>query len=172
MATTTATTSPPCTKTPNVAGAIFRFTTANISLTYTCYSYGFTANDSSSTVTFILTGDSGPAQHYWLIDDVAVNDTTNNTNVLTNGNFDQGTFNGWAQFCATNANCGNGFYGQLTSSPCRSAPYCYMDKCNNGRYYDYLLQSFDTVTGNYYVLSFYIRAYANGGSQLAYVMLS
>ncbi|CAM2721722.1 unnamed protein product [Rotaria socialis] len=170
--TTTATTSPPCTKTPNVAGAIFSFSTASIPLTYTRYSYGFTASDSSSTVTFILTGDSGPGQHYWLIDDVSVNDTRNNTDLLTNGDFDDGTFNGWTQFCATDANCGNGLYGQLTTSPCRSAPKCYMDKCNNGRYYDYLLQSFQTVTGNYYILSFYIRAFANGGSHLAYVMLS
>ncbi|CAM4893490.1 unnamed protein product [Rotaria socialis] len=166
------TTSPPCTKTPNVAGAIFSFSTASIPLTYTRYSYGFTASDSSSTVTFILTGDSGPGQHYWLIDDVSVNDTRNNTDLLTNGDFDDGTFNGWTQFCATDANCGNGLYGQLTTSPCRSAPKCYMDKCNNGRYYDYLLQSFQTVTGNYYILSFYIRAFANGGSHLAYVMLS
>ncbi|CAF5014807.1 unnamed protein product, partial [Rotaria socialis] len=166
----TATTSPPCTKTPNVAGAIFRFTTANISLTYTRYSYGFTASDSSSTVTFTITGDSGGGKHYWLIDDASVNDTTNNTNVLTNGNFDEGTFNGWTQFCATDANCGNDFYGQLTNSSCRSAPGCYMDRCNNGGFYDYLLQSFETVSGNYYILSFYIRAFANGGSHLAYVM--
>ncbi|CAF1943733.1 unnamed protein product [Rotaria magnacalcarata] len=170
--TTTATTSPPCTKTPDTTGAIFNFATATIALTYTRYSYPFTASDSSSTVTFILTGDSGPAMHYWLIDDVSVNDTATNTNILVNGNFDLGSFIGWTQFCATNTNCGTGNYGQLTSSPCRSAAYCYMDKCNNGGYYDYLLQSFGTVTGNYYILSFYIRAYANGGPHLAFVMLS
>ncbi|CAF4049426.1 unnamed protein product [Rotaria magnacalcarata] len=170
--TTTTTTSPPCTKTPDTTGAIFSFATANIALTYTRYSYPFTASDSSSTVTFILTGDSGPGMHYWLIDDVSVNDTATNTNILVNGNFDLGSFIGWTQFCATNTNCGTGNYGRLTSSPCRSAAYCYMDKCNSGGYYDYLLQSFGTVTGNYYILSFYIRAYANGGPHLAFVMLS
>ncbi|CAF3929744.1 unnamed protein product [Rotaria magnacalcarata] len=169
---TTTTTSPPCTTTPDTTGAIFSFATATIALTYTRYSYGFTASDSSSTVTFILTGDSGPAMHYWLIDDVSVNDTATNTNILVNGNCDQGSFIGWTQFCATNTNCGTGDYGRLTSSPCRSAAYCYMDKCNNGGYYDYLLQSFNTVTGNYYILSFYIRAYVNGGPHLTFVMLS
>ncbi|CAF2103255.1 unnamed protein product, partial [Rotaria magnacalcarata] len=170
--TTTTTTSPTCGKNPDTTGAIFSFATANIALTYTRYSYPFTASDSSSTVTFILTGDDGAKMHYWLLDDVSVNDTATNTNILVNGNFDQGTLNGWTQFCATDANCGNGDYGQLTTSPCRSAAYCYMDKCDNGGYYDYLLQSFDTVTGNYYILSFYIRAYANGGPHLAFVMLS
>ncbi|CAF5187224.1 unnamed protein product, partial [Rotaria magnacalcarata] len=44
---TTTTTSPPCTTTPDTTGAIFSFATATIALTYTRYSYGFTASDSS-----------------------------------------------------------------------------------------------------------------------------
>ncbi|CAM4777583.1 unnamed protein product [Rotaria magnacalcarata] len=169
--TTTATTTPTCGKNPDTTGAIFSYNTGTAPTTYTLNSHTFTANDSSSTLTFILSGDPGPKMHYWLLDDVSVNDTATNTNILVNGNFDQGTLNGWTQFCATDANCGNGNYGQLTNSPCRSAPDCYVDTCS-GSNFDYLLQSFGTVPGNRYIVSFYMEVFASGGGHLAYVTLS
>ncbi|CAF1943717.1 unnamed protein product [Rotaria magnacalcarata] len=169
--TTTATTTPTCGKNPDTTGAIFSYNTGSAPTTYTLNSHTFTANDSSSTLTFILSGDPGPKLHYWLLDDVSVNDTATNTNILVNGNFDQGTLNGWTQFCATDANCGNGNYGQLTNSPCRSAPDCYVDTCS-GSNFDYLLQSFGTVPGNRYIVSFYMEVFASGGGHLAYVTLS
>ncbi|CAF2076656.1 unnamed protein product [Rotaria magnacalcarata] len=169
--TTTATTTPTCGKNPDTTGAFFSYNTGSAPTTYTLNSHTFTANDSSSTLTFILSGDPGPKLHYWLLDDVSVNDTATNTNILVNGNFDQGTLNGWTQFCATDANCGNGNYGQLTNSPCRSAPDCYVDTCS-GSNFDYLLQSFGTVPGNRYIVSFYMEVFASGGGHLAYVTLS
>ncbi len=105
------------------------------------------------------------------MDSVAVNHTNASTNVIINGGFDIGNFTGWTQYCATNTVCsGTGNYGQLTTSPCYSGSYCYMDKCSGG--YDYLAQSFATVNDDYYILSFYLRVYAQGGPHVLYVMLS
>ncbi|CAF3710146.1 unnamed protein product [Rotaria socialis] len=164
------TTTPSCTS-PNTAGAIFSFASGSAPTTYTLYTHGFTAAGSSATLSFIMTGDSGPAFHYWLLDTVSVNDTVNNANILVNGGFSTGTLTGWTQYCATNANCGGTGtkYGQLTTSTCQTGSYCYVDKCDN---YDYLIQSFTTKIGNYYIISFYLRIYANGGPHSAYVMLA
>jgi hypothetical protein len=138
--------------------------------TFTLYSYGFTATDSSATLTFTMKGDNGgPADNYYLLDSVSVNHTNANTNVLINGGFDTGDMTGWTQYCDTTNNCGGASYAQVTTSPCYSGPYCCVDKCQN---YDYLLQSFSTVIGDYYLISFYLRVGASGGPQTAYVMLT
>ncbi|CAF4108109.1 unnamed protein product [Rotaria magnacalcarata] len=170
LATTTATTIPSCTS-PNTAGALFSFASASAPTTYTLSTYGFTATGSSATLSFIMTGDSGPAHHYWLLDTVSVNDTVNNADLLVNGGFSTGTLTGWTQYCATDANCGGTGtnYGQLTTSSCQKGQYCYVDKCSN---FDYLVQSFATTIGNYYIISFYFKVNANGGPHLAYVMLT
>ncbi len=116
-----------------------------------------------------MTGDSGPAHNYWLLDDISVNHTNTSTDVLINGDFENGTLMGWTQYCATNSNCGTGYYGQLTNSTCYSGSYCYVDKCDN---YDYLTQSFVTVSGDYYLISFYLRIYSSGSGHTASVMLT
>ncbi len=156
---------------PNTVGLIFSFVSSSAPTTYTLYTYGFTANSSSTTLTFAMTGDSGPMHDYWLLDSVSVNHTNANTNVLINGGFDVGNLTGWTQFCATNANCGGtGNYGQLTTAACYSGSYCYVDKCGSGGF-DYLIQSFNTVIGDYYLLSFYLRIYNSGASYSVYVTL-
>ena len=156
---------------PSLVGLLVTFYTATAPLTYTSYTYGFIANGALSTLTFAITGDAGAAQRYWLFDSISVNYNNTNTDVLTNGGLDTGNFSGWIQYCNTNANCGGtGNYGQLTTSPCYSGLYCYMDKCVSG--FDYLIQSFSTVTGGYYLISFYMRVFANGGPHVAYVLLT
>jgi hypothetical protein len=162
----------PSCSSPSAVGRIFTFYSISEPLTYTLSTYPFTANSSLATLTFAITGDSGPGLHYWLLDSVAVNHTNVDTDVLINGGFDTGNFTGWTQYCATNAVCGGSGtnYGQLTASPCNSGSYCYMDKCSNG--YDFLTQSFATVSGDYYLISFYLRIYAQGGPHIAYVMLT
>jgi hypothetical protein len=110
--------------------------------------------------------------HYWLLDSVSVNCTNTSTNVLINGGFETGTLTGWSQYCATDVNCGAGDYGQITTTACYSGTYCYVDECNQGISYDYLFQSFTTVIGDYYILSFYLKNNNPGGAQTAYVSLT
>ncbi len=107
------------------------------------------------------------------MDNVSVNHTNASTNVFINDGFETGDFTGWTQYRATNANCGgSGSSGQITNSTCYSGTYCYVDKCNLGSHADYLIQSFPTVAGDYYVISFYLRTYATGGGWFVYVMLT
>ncbi len=164
---------PSCNSTSTV-GRIFSFASSSAPTTYTLYTYGFTANKSLVTLTFAINGDHGPGQHYWLLDSVSVNCTNTSTNVLINGGFETGNFTGWTRYCATDINCGTGYYGQITTTACYSGTYCYVDKCNQGpgTPYDYLIQSFTTVIGDYYILSFYLKNNAAGGVQVAYVSLT
>lgn len=157
--------------TPSATGRIFSFSSATANISYTLYTYGFVANDSSATIVFAITGDSGPGHHYWLLDTVSVMEMNTSSNILINGGFETGDLTGWTQYCATDANCGTGFYGELTTSTCDSGSYCYMDRCNSGGHFDYLIQSVNTVVGYYYIFGFELRAFANGGGHLAYVML-
>ncbi len=124
-------------------------------------------------LTFAMTGDAGgPQNNSYLLDSVSVIDTNTSTNVLINGGFETGDFMGWTQYCNTTANCDDMnpgvHYGHLITSSCYSGGYCYMDGC---MHYDYLVQSFPTVTGDYYLISFYFRAF-NIGPQVIYVMLT
>jgi hypothetical protein len=64
---------------------------------YTRYTYGFTANSSSATLTFFMSGDPGMAHNYWLLDSISVNHTNASTDVLINGGFDVGNLTGWTQ---------------------------------------------------------------------------
>ncbi|CAF3051006.1 unnamed protein product [Rotaria sp. Silwood2] len=171
ITTKTTSSTPSCTN-PNTVGAIFSIRSNTASTTYQLYTYTFNANDSSATLSFIITGESVAAQHYWLLDDVSVNDTVNNVNILVNGGFETGDFTGWTQYCATNANCGTNDYGQITTSPCHLGTYCYVDKCGDKNAYDYLIQSFSTVSGNTYILTFYLKVNTDTMNWFVYVMLS
>ncbi len=105
------------------------------------------------------------------MDSISVNHTNADTEVLINGGFDTGDFTGWTQYCATDANCGGtGNYGQVTTSNYYSGTYCYVDKCAGG--FDYLTQSFTTVIGDYYLISFYLRVYSSGSGHSVYVTLT
>jgi hypothetical protein len=162
-------TAPSCAN-PSAVGRIFSFASSSASGAYTLSTYGFTANDSSTTLTFAINGDPGGAYHYWLLDSVSVNCTNTSTNVLINGGFEVGNLTGWSQYCATDANCGTGNYGQVTNTDYYSGTYCYVDKC--GGSFDYLFQSFNTTIGDYYILSFYLKNNNPGGAQVAYVSLT
>ncbi|CAF1026962.1 unnamed protein product [Adineta steineri] len=129
--------------------------------TYTKYTSSFTANSTLATLSFIIMGEGGDgAVHYWLLDDVIVNHTNANANVLTNGGFETGDLSGWTRYCNTTANCDatngktTGNYAHTTTSSCYSGTYCVYDSCLDT---DYLEQSFSTVPGDYYIISYYLR---------------
>ncbi|CAF1048617.1 unnamed protein product [Adineta ricciae] len=162
---------PSCASVTNPPGEILDLLSKSASVTYTHYTYNFTATDSSSTLSFIANGDSGgKGGFYWLLDDVFVNDLNTSTNVLTNGDFETGDLSGWSQYCNNDGNCKNtGYYAHTTTNSCRSGNYCVYDSCGN---YDYLYQSFSTVIGNYYFISYYLRCGAVGGGSEIYVTLT
>ncbi len=160
----------PTCNSPSYVGQLLYLPSSSAPTSYTLYTYGFTASSSSATLTFVFQGDTGPGHNYWLLDSVAVNHTNANTNVLLNGGFEAGTLIDWTQYCATNANCGAGNYGQVTTGVCYSGTYCYVDKCNPG--FDYLIQSFTTVSGDYYIISFYLMNVGGGGVQWMLVTLT
>ncbi|CAF0989724.1 unnamed protein product [Adineta steineri] len=146
-------------------------------MTYTKYTSSFTASSTLATLSFIIMGEGGGgAIHYWLIDDVIVNHTNTNANVLTNGSFETGDLSGWTQYCNTTANCDaaggktTGNYAHTTTSSCNSGTYCVYDSCVGT---DYLEQSFSTVVGDYYIISYYLRNGNNDAGPIAmYVTLT
>jgi hypothetical protein len=138
-------------------------------MTYTLHTYGFTATNSEATLTFAVQGDYGPAYNYYLLDNISVNHTNTNTELIINGGFETGDFTGWTQYCNTTSNCNGAYYAQVTTSPCYSGTYCCAVKCTN---FNYLVQSFSTVVGDYYLISFYLRIDSTGGPRMAYVMLT
>lgn len=138
---------------------------------YTQYTYDFTANDSSSTLSFIAKGDAGgKGGFYWLLDLVSVNDLNTSTNVLTNGDFETGNLTGWSQYCNNDVNCkSTGYYAHTITGSCYSGIYCVYDSCDK---YDYLFQSFSTVIGHYYSVSYYLGCGATKGGAQIYVTLT
>ncbi|CAF0838255.1 unnamed protein product [Adineta steineri] len=156
---TTATTTPSCgTYVYNPPGQILSLSAKTATTNYTLYTYGFMANHTLATLSFIITGEGGGGPgHYWLLDEVSVNHTNANANVLINGDFETGNLNGWTQYCNTSANCdykSTGYYAHTITSPCYAGTYCIYDACKDT---DYLEQSFSTVAGDYYFISYYIR---------------
>ena len=136
--------------------------------TYTLYTYGFTATATYATLAFALTGDhGGPMNHTWLLDQVYVNHTNTNTNVIINGGFESGNLAGWTGYCNTISNCGGAYYSHVVTTSCYSGTYCVSSSCQN---YDYLTQNVATVIGDYYFVSYYLRIYNIGGSFNVYVL--
>ncbi|CAF1000565.1 unnamed protein product [Adineta steineri] len=106
LASTSATTSPTCGKVTSPLGEILSLPPSFPKITYTQYTSSFTASSTLATLSFIIMGEGGNgAVHYWLLDEVSVNHTNTNADVLTNGNFETGDLSGWTQYCNTNVNC-------------------------------------------------------------------
>jgi hypothetical protein len=154
----------------NIPGSIFNISIGSLPTSYTPYSYSFNATGSSATLTFAGIGDAGgPAHNYFLLDSISVNHTSANTNVLINGGFETGDLTGWTMFCNTSSNCNGTYYGQVITSQYYQGTHCYMDDCRN---YDYLTQSFSTVSGDSYLISFYIKPNTVPAPQVIYVTLT
>jgi hypothetical protein len=134
------------------------------------FSYNFTAIGLSATLTFAGTGDAGGlANNSFFLDSVSVNHISANTSVLINGGFETGDLTGWTMFCNTSSNCNGLYYGQVVSSRCYQGTYCYNDDC---QHYDYLTQSFCTVSGDSYSISFYLRPNIISAPQVVFVTLT
>jgi len=130
---------------------------------YTLETYNYTASPSSIGVLsfsfYTITGT-----YYWHLDDISLIDTNvSNSEMLTNGDFENGTLVGWQQLCTQNCSSSP---GTITSSSCHSGSYCYEDACRYGS--DYLQQTFPVISGHIYTLSFWLHS-DGGPIQQAFV---
>lgn len=92
--------------------------------------------------------------HEWHLDDVSVvNRNASNAQMITNGNFENGTLTGWQVLCTTTNGC-SGAGGILSTSSCHGGSHCYSGECYGA--YDFLRQTFSVTLGNVYTLTFWI----------------
>ena len=121
---------------------------------YMFFIHNFTASATGAAVLeFGFTGQTG--NDFWHLDDVSLLDTNaSNVEVLTNGDFENGTLNGWQVLCT--ANCQSASQpGMLSSTSCRTGSFCYSDGCKTG--VDFLRQVISVTAGHVYTLSFWIQ---------------
>ncbi len=133
---------------------------------YTLETYNYTASSSGiGAVSFSFYSQTG--SYYWHLDNISVIDTNAyNSEMLTNGDFENGTLAGWQQLCTQNCSSSSGI---LTNSTCLGGSYCYKDACRYG--YDYLQQTFPVTSGHIYTLSFWLCS-DGGPFQQAFIGIS
>ena len=108
------------------------------------------------------------ASKAWHLDDVSIVDNNlSNSEILVNGNFENGTLLGWQIQCST-ANACSGSGGNLSTSTCHSGMYCYEGDCEGK--YDFLRQAFLVISGHIYTLSFWLQSVSHP-AQKAYVAI-
>lgn len=146
-----ATVAPPCTPQIKSSGVLFSVlnpTSSNYP-TYTCFAYTWVATGTSATLSFFYRHDPGG----WMLDDVKVYHGV--TQLIVNGGFETGNLNGWTYSGSCNFYTGQSYSG---SSYAKSGNYYYYDRCSY--YGDTISQSFTTVPGDTYVISFWQTNYS------------
>jgi hypothetical protein len=145
-----ATAVPPCTPQSSTTGTLFTVTnpTSSSYPTYTCYAYTWLAIGSSATLSFFFRNDPGG----WMLDDVNVYHGI--TQLITNGGFETGNLNGWNYSGSCFLLTGQSHSG---SSSSKTGNYYYYDPCRN--FGDTISQTFSTVAGDTYVISFWLTNY-------------
>jgi fibronectin-binding autotransporter adhesin len=126
---------------------------------YTLYTYSYQARLAQTFLTFEFRQD--PA--YWSLDDVSITNSAN-TQLLTNGGFENGSYgpqdtpNAWTLIGQAGLDAG----GSVSGGCAHSGVYCYSDGAVGG--VDGLYQSFASTVGATYTLSFWL---ANDGGSIA-----
>lgn len=113
--------------------------------TYTCYAYMWIATRSSATLSFFFRHDPDG----WMLDDIEVYHGM--TQLIINGGFESGNLTGWIRTGTCNVYIGMAYPG---SSWAKSGNYYYYDRCAN--HGDEISQTFATIPGDTYVISFWL----------------
>ena len=161
--------SPTCTSAGRGTLAYF----GGVPTTWTTYYYNYTATATVHTIMFGFTAD-GSGKRMWFLDDVSIVDIVAPTvQLLQNPSFDNSTtaLTGWTQYCTSTCPSGSANGGQVATGINCTSTNCYMDRCYGGGAFDLLSQTFPTIIGHNYSISFDILDFgsgANGGTK-AYV---
>ena len=129
---------------------------------WTFYSFNYTATRSSHTLSFTVHG--GGASETTYLDNVSVVDrSVPSTEVLHNPSFENSTSipTSWSSWCSSSCTkSGDGY--EIVNSGCEpsSGSYCIRNHCKDG--YDFLGQSFSTIIGHVYKISFWV--FKDGGN--------
>jgi len=124
---------------------------------YTYYEYLFVATSTSTTMMFALRQDPS----YWCLDDISVDD--NGTEMWQDGGFENSPLTQYYTYCNPN---GASSSGTISTSCVHSGSYSFYD--GSVGYSDYISQSFATVIGATYNISFWLE---NQGSTPNSVLL-
>ena len=125
---------------------------------WTHYQINYTATNTFHTLSFGFQNENN--REYYL-DQVSVINVNNlGVELLSNGNFENSTSNvtDWNQLCTSF--CG-GFPGALSTVNCFSGN-CFRDQCRASAGIDFLQQSFSTVIGQTYTISFMLILSGSG----------
>ncbi|CAF3999453.1 unnamed protein product, partial [Rotaria sp. Silwood1] len=124
---------------------------------YAQYTYAYTAIANVTRITFALRND----WHFFGLDNISIwNNAAPNTQLIVNGDFETNKVTPWIYCNPFNAN----FSGEIaTGNVYDQDNYKYMPKSGSDFYFDgavgnpdYLSQTFVTIIGNIYTISFWL----------------
>jgi hypothetical protein len=118
----------------------------NSYISWTYYSFNYTSpNVTTLTLLFSLRSDP----NYWYVDDVSVTNSSGQE-LLSNGDFEQGTLANWV-YCNPNNATASGY---ISNSHICNGYYCYKDGSIGS--FDYLSQTFNVRPNQVYTVEFWL----------------
>ncbi len=154
---------------PPVGNVIFDLAGQPLPQVYTQYTVSFNAAQATTTLSFQFREDPS----FFYLDDIVLTHNGAGSNLLTNGDFEGGTFtdpvagspqpNGWTYLNLFNAP----FAGEVSNDNPHSGLFNYVDGSIGA--YDGITQSISTIVGDSYTLSFWLTDESGQalGSQLS-----
>jgi hypothetical protein len=140
---------------------------------YYDYSYNYTAIGSSTRIAFAMMRQTG----YFVLDDISVrNFAAPNTEIIANGGFESGDLTSWAYCDQNNASSTGGV--KSNSSHFTYDNFTYFSY--SGSYYyiggspvatDYISQTFPTIIGDQYSVTFEVMNAGSGPATSGYFFL-
>ncbi|CAF1343939.1 unnamed protein product [Adineta ricciae] len=134
-----------CTSVVSDSPTVLVYLTNSTSFSYTFYQYTYVA--ASTMTTMMLAMRQNPS--YWCLDDISV--TYNGVQMWQNGGFELSPLTKYYTYCNPN---GAASSGSISPSCPRSGSYSFKD--GSVTYSDYISQSFSTVVGGMYNISFWL----------------